>query len=235
MLWKKEDPKKKEKPLPLPGEYLSSVCEVKTVKNELVATGTITEITPEYIQIADRGNTMVGLRFGSVVKVNIFNSRLGYRVLEGKVYLSTQQFLRLVELNILLDREQRGAFRVRTSIRGKLFWPGKPAAAEPGAASPAEAAISGTGLSVTVEDLSVGGALLRGEERIFGGGDQLVLQFMPVNLMLQLNGVIRRVESQEDGTVRYGFEFQDIPDAQQDALCAYLFQRQREQINQRRR
>lgn len=234
MLWKKEPPKEKEKPLPLPGEYLSSVCEVKTVKNELVATGTITEITPEYIQISDRGNTMVGMRFGSAVKINIFNSRQGYRVLEGKVYLSTQQFLRVVELNSLLDREQRSAFRVRTTIRGKVFWPGKPAASEPGPSS-GEVPVAGSGFPIVVEDLSVGGALLRGEERIFGGGDQLVLQFMLVNLMMQLSGVVRRVEQQEDGTVRYGFEFQDIPDAQQDALCAYLFQQQREQINQRRR
>lgn len=219
MLWKKEAKKKKD-PLPISEEYLSSVCEVKTISNELVATGAITEITPDYIQISDRGSTMLALRFGSTVKINIFNSRLGFRVLEGKVYLSTQQFLRVVELNSLLDREQRSSFRVRTNIRGKVFRAG-------------ELSRSVQGTPIVVEDLSVGGALLRSSER-FGRGEHLVVQFMLVNLMMQLGGVVCRVGAEENGSTKYGFAFDAIPEAQQDALCAYLFRRQREQLNQRR-
>lgn len=221
MLWKKAQKKESEKPLPIPGEYLSSVCEVKSMTNELVATGAVTEITPEYIQITDRANSMVSLRFGTKVKISIFNSRLGFRVVEGKIYVSNHEFMRIVELTSLLEQEQRASFRVRTTIRGKVFQPGEPM-------------VTGGGISILIEDLSLGGALLRSSES-FSRGERLTLQFTLEHLVLQLAGDIRRVKPQENGATEYGFAFDEIPEAQQDALCAYLFRRQREQLNNQRR
>lgn len=221
MLWKKAQKAQPEKPLPIPGDYLSSVCEVKNMTNELVATGAVTEITPEYIQITDRTNSMIALRFGTKVKVSIFNTRLGFRVVEGKIYVSNHEFMRIVEINNLLEEEQRTSFRVRTTIRGRVFQKG-------------EAMVASGGIGILIEDLSLGGALLRSSEN-FSRGEQLTLQFTLEHLVLQLVGNICRIKRLENGVTEYGFAFEEIPEAQQDALCAYLFRRQREQLNSQRR
>jgi hypothetical protein len=216
MLWRKNS-KKKERPLPLPEEYISSVCEVKTKGNDLIVTGAITDITPDYIEIADRTNAMLVVSLGLTVKINIINNRLGNRVLEGKSYVSTSHFLRVVELRSISNREQRLSFRVRTNIRGKI------------------SRVRGGGVPMVVEDLSIGGARLRCSER-FVKGDKLFVQFMLANLMMELPIIVRHVKTAENGSVEYyGVEFESLPEAQSDALCAYLFQRQREQIAQSRR
>ena len=44
--------------LPIPQEYKSSICEIKTLENELIAAGIIREITDEYIEITAKSGTM---------------------------------------------------------------------------------------------------------------------------------------------------------------------------------
>mgnify|MGYP000892613451 CR=1 FL=1 len=107
--------------LPLPIEYIASVCEIKTLANELVATGTIQEITPEYIEVSDKTGFMSITPYGIPVKMNVFNSKNGFRVLAGKVYTSNPKFLRIVDVITLLDCERRHFFRVEVNMIAQIL------------------------------------------------------------------------------------------------------------------
>lgn len=217
--------------LPLPETYINSICEIKTLENDLVATGVIAEITPDYVQIKDKTGSMAVVSYSTIVKINVFNFRLGFRVLVGKVYLSTMDFIRLIEITSLLDYERRNFFRVETNIRATIERPRKKdeQTAEQGEQGEEQETIT---ITVRVRDLSLGGVLFFSDEN-FSIGDEFAIKLHIGHLNTTLPCVLRRVK-QVDQTYRYGCEFVGLTEAQNGALCAFVFQRQREQINKTR-
>ena len=112
--------------MPIGNEYAQSVCEIKSMDNALVAIGRIKRVTEEYIRIYNGKNELRVLNFGEELKINIFNTKLGFKVVVGKVYTSTEGELSVADVSILTDRERRNFFRVdmeyeseRTQIQGK--------------------------------------------------------------------------------------------------------------------
>lgn len=104
----------------IPSEYVSSICEIKTMNNNLVATGMVTEITEEYIEISIKSGVMTKIRYGSEVKINVFNSRLGFRVLVGSVYTSSRDFVTIMDIASILDYERRHFFRVDIDLKAEI-------------------------------------------------------------------------------------------------------------------
>lgn len=204
--------------LPLPENYNHSICEIKTLENDLVATGVISAITDEHIQIKDKSGDMSIVNYGEMVKINVFNFRLGFRVLVGKVYLSTKEFIRVVEITSLLDYERRNFFRVETNLKGSI--------------KRTEAARDEDPVEVRIRDLSLGGAMIACKETL-EIGERMTLRLRIGHLNAELPCSICRIgqEAARDNLIRYGCEFDNLSEAQNGALCAYVFQRQREQIN----
>ena len=72
--------------LPISYEYEYSICEIKTKENVLLAVGMIKEIGEDYIKISEKNNNSLQLvRCGTEVKINIINSKHGFRALSGEV------------------------------------------------------------------------------------------------------------------------------------------------------
>lgn len=202
----------------LPFEYNSSVCEIKTMTNELLATGVISQITPEFVEITGRTGAMPTLSYRDEIKLSIFNHQHGFRVLTGMVYISNRKFMRVFEITNILDYERRNFFRLDTSLNAKviLF-----KADDPDSELPK--------VPVIVNNLSLGGALL-----------QTTFELEPeemIQLHLPINGKtcvftcrIHRVDQKDSDSWMCGCEFLDYSDAQSDVLCSYLFQCQREYL-----
>lgn len=208
----------------LPAEYINSICEVKTMSNDLFATGVISEITAEYIAIEDKSGSMTAARYGTELKVNVYNSRMGFRVLVGKVFISNDQFIRLVEVISLLDYERRHFFRVETNIRAHI----RPYTGRPDL----KGNDGGERMKVMVKNLSLGGALILSDVEL-REGSKLVLELNLTRRSCAFSGIVRRTVENDSGIFLYGCEFFDTSDLNTNALCAYVFQRQREQIHKK--
>lgn len=206
--------------LPIPIEYLNSVCEIKTMENGLIAAGVIAQIEEDYVQINEKNGFFPLLSYGTMLKVNIFNSKIGFRVIIGSVLSTSIRFIKLVDVSSLLDYERRNFFRIETDQPACLV----------------EEQPDGSCnilCSIIVRDLSLGGVLFETdldagpfslEQRI-----SLKLKLTRMSLILPLR--IKRIIPDNGKKSQYGCEFDGISDAQTDAICTYIFQRQRERLN----
>ncbi|GHU52105.1 hypothetical protein FACS1894132_01020 [Clostridia bacterium] len=114
--------KKKDKvQSPLSSDYLMSVCEIKTMENELMSTGKIEEITAEYIKIVKKTDVLKTLRTGARIKVNVFNTKKGFRVILGTVFTSTTEFMKIVDIVELADHDRRQFFRVNLELTAFVY------------------------------------------------------------------------------------------------------------------
>lgn len=199
----------------LPIEYKSSVCEIKTLQNELLSTGIISAIDPEYLEISGRTGIMPLLKFRDEIKLSIFNHKYGFRVLNALVYISNRKFMRVFDTQSILDYERRNFFRVDTHINAEiLLFRGK----DLKDSVPKE--------SVVVCNLSLGGAKLL--TKIELEEDEIFQLHLPINGKdCVFTCRVHRVESKNPGTWLCSCEFLEYSDKQSDVLCAYLFQCQR--------
>ena len=73
----------------IPAGYEGSVCEIKTTENTFITTGRISSVSEDKIKLHIKSKAFRSVPFGFRVKINIVNSKLGFRVIEGKVYTET--------------------------------------------------------------------------------------------------------------------------------------------------
>lgn len=203
-------------------EYTSSMCEIKTMENELIATGILSEITKDQIEIVAKVGNMPIAEFGTQVKVNIYNSKLGFKVLTGQVYTSSYHFIRLMELDFLVDYERRHFFRVDISMRTNIKLAENEETDKDIQPIPVEVtniSLSGVGF-ITAEKLE--------KDKIYS----IVFKMMRKTCDLQFT--IAREFCLRDGSFQYGCQFEQMSTMDGDILCAFIFERQREQISRQR-
>ncbi|MDO5601281.1 MAG: PilZ domain-containing protein [Oscillospiraceae bacterium] len=201
----------------VPKEYEGSVCELKSMENELIATGVVGEITEDYVRIDARANPIPMQRYGIMLKVNVFNSREGFRVLVGKVYAASTRFLKLIEVTSLLDYERRNFFRIEADQPAWIVKKNE------------ETDEWEDAQRVSIRDISLGGVLLEWPDGEMKTGAHIFLRLKLGRFNQVVECVICRTEDRA-GVPYYGCEFQALSMPQSDAICQYIFQRQREQI-----
>lgn len=208
--------------LVLQKEYESSVCEIKTMENALIATGRLKEIAPKYIKIANKNKDLMIVDYGTLIKINVFNAKLGFRVLVGNVYTSTKGEISIVSVVSLVDHERRNFFRVDMNQEAKAVFREKPT----------ERRTMET--KVTIKDMSLSG--VRFESRYdFQPNTIVVIETIlnkrhPSNLKCK---VVRLIGERKNDRGQYGCElvYDDTNHDDTDALCSFLFLKQREFLN----
>lgn len=227
--------------LPIPQQYIGSMCEVKSMENEFLSAGRIIKIDHDALEIsAGEGGFMQLLQYRVPVKLFILNAKLEDKILVGLTYLSTDNFLRVEDVRSLSDFERRGAFRVNSGVPGKIFTIMSEAARrafdqrlEQLSPEEADALLESTFLDVRVADISLSGVRLQ-SPRPLKPGERYGLEFTPLKENLMFFMEVRRIIKMPDDSVNYGCSFFDVPERQMDALCRDLFQLQRLEKNRRR-
>lgn len=216
--------------------YVSSACEIKTINNELFATGYISEVNEDQVTIRDRYGQLPISEYGRIVKVCVYNYQLGFRVLVGKVYTSTNDFIQVVEVIPLIEYERRNFFRVSVNIPGTVRRRASDAEEEeqelfPGIIPPT---VDVTPHQVVIRDISLGGVLVETRED-FGEGEKLRVSFKMRQTDAHFKCVSRRkITPEGESILRIGCEFEALNNALSSELCAFIFQKQREQIDKRK-
>lgn len=212
--------------MPISNEYRNSLCEVKSPQNELITTGTLGEVDELYLTIRDERKSLPMLSYKTSVKINIFNQDLGFKVLVGKVYISTREFMKISDIYNILDYERRQFFRIQIKLAGVLEMP---VPQEEGDLEEPQI----RQVQAKVLDLSLKGMLTLCEEPL-RMGQEFVVVLRLNSTECRFKSVVRRIETSDRHPPRYGCEFLGVRDPEQRYLCMFLFQAQRQQINQRR-
>ena len=83
--------------------------------------GTLHRIKTSFIDISSTRNELPVISYNLFVKVEVYNARLGFRVLIGRVYISNQELIRIIDLNEATNDERREYFRISTRRDGIIF------------------------------------------------------------------------------------------------------------------
>ncbi len=227
--------------LALPQEYINSLCEIKSLANDLLAVGKIIKIDDEALEIAaSEGDRMLLIEYRLPVKIFVHNSKQGSQVLMGITYLSTENFMRAEEVRPLQAFERRGAFRVNLNVNGRLF-PVLSAAQQQefdqklAEASPEEVEklLDSSFIEVRIADVSLTGVRLISSTPLHPG-ENYYIEFTPLEIPMEFCLTVKRVIRELGTEVHYGCRFLDFSEKQLDILCRDLFQLQRLEKNRRR-
>lgn len=212
--------------LPIAEEYESSLTEVKSMENDLLATGYIHRITSDYIELVNPDEQMYLIPYDTRVKLSIFNSKLGFQILAGKVYLSTAKLLRIVEISSLGGYEKRTYFRLNVNMPA-MMCPFSEQAEEGDSEAQPEP------ISITVENISLGGLSFRSDKYLQVGDKVIVDLELPTGPM-SFHCEIRRANMRSDAPHSYGCRFFDCDDKQIDVLYKFIFQKQIAMLRKRK-
>ncbi len=199
----------------IPREYEGSLCEIKTSENTFITTARLSAVSPDRVKCHIKGKAFRSVRFGTRVKVNIINSKLGLRVIEGKVYTYSFGTLTLTETVCLVESERRKTFRVDMNMTVRAVY-------ENGFTSRSDSA------EITIKNMSINGVKFTSPQH-FDMGTKL-------NFRLELSRrnaadigctVIRRGSEASGGQMSYIARLTGT-NGSEDEICAYLLQKQGE-------
>lgn len=199
-------------------DYLYSLCSVKSMSGELLATGRISDVTPDYVELMDPEDRLPLVPYNTTVHISIFNEKLPSYFGVGRAYISTDDLLRIVEYADINNYERRSAFRVRVKLKGKLWLLGDDLTDRE----------KGLVLPIEVKNLSLTGLFFQVKRELVIGQKVRVMVTLPWDYF-QFECRVRRVLTRER-EVGYGCSFEELSRPMADKLCAYLFRVQGEQI-----
>lgn len=202
--------------------YVGALCEVHTLKNVLLAAGRICRIKGESLEITGDSNDMPIITYNTPVKITVYHAGSKLKVLVGQVYLSNHELLSIVDVINFVDYERRRYFRLDVSVSAYALVPVR------------EGEEATERLPVHIQNLSLCGLLLEGEYP-WKQGDGIKLELPFCGLGVLVDGIVRRIQEQESGRLAYGVEFIGLDDKTEQKICAFLFQKQREQLHKVRR
>ena len=126
--------------------YRFALCELRTQGNDLLTKGKIIKIGPDFLEITNNLGSFSLIRYEHNVKVLVNHHALEPLVIEGRLYIPTMEFFRVIDTRTLMEGEQRNFFRVNVNLE-------------------ATASIENRGggsirnMACTLQDLSLNGAL----------------------------------------------------------------------------
>lgn len=94
--------------------YVGSSCVIKAKNNDLISMGVLHRIGKNFIDVGSSRNELPGIPYNLLIKLEIYNTQLGFKVLMGRVYLSSPKLVRIVELSEATNDERREYFRIST-------------------------------------------------------------------------------------------------------------------------
>lgn len=216
----------------LTADYEGCVCEIKTMQNDLLATGIVNLIEEDGIEIIGiDGEKLPLLHYNLPVKFTIFNNAAGFLMLAGTVYISSDWLLRIADPEELQNFERRMFFRINVETMARM----RPIPNKEMTNEAIEATIEP--IEVKLRDVSLGGFLFESAD-IYRMGDQFLVEFTLVSVLRKFRcGVKRNAGESVVGFRRfnrYGCTYLEPTTAQQDSLCRDLFYLQRVELKKKR-
>ena len=206
----------------LPGEYEGSVCEIRTVDNTFICTGRISSIESDKIKITVKSRQFKSIPFGFRIKINVISSKMGLRVIEGKVFTYTLGTVTITDIKSIVEGERRKYFRVDMNMTSNAFF---------------ENSFTGkiTGTQIIIKNMSLNGIKFASRSHFdMGAVVNFNLQISHRKNMELTCTVIRRGNDGVNGYMSYIGRILNSSEHEDD-VCSFLLQKQGEMINNTKR
>ena len=210
--------------LPISEQYLRSICEIKTLENRLLGTGTLSNITDGTIQIRKDTEGLPTLHCGTLVKIYVCHQTMELKVLIGKIYLSSPELIQMVNVQNLTDFERRNFFRLSLNIHTQAY------PMQEGELPDESVQL----FQISITDLSLSGFFVRSKKNL-NIGDCFVATLPLTDARVSFACKVQRCQKVNGRLNGYGCAFLDNSSRQYDQLCKYIFEMQREEIKRSRR
>jgi hypothetical protein len=191
----------------------------------LLAIGYIQQIFDEVLVIGEKKHSLHTIKVNTNVKISIFSSKQGFRVLLGTVYTSSPSLMKIADVRAIVDKERRNYFRVDMQVPVDIYL------------DIMDTIDESNRKEGTIMDMSLNGFMLQIKEEIGARRDvwaEFELRGKKCSIQCRIS---REIQCDIKGTYRYGCEFMSTErgkDSQRDLICSYLFQVQRDILNRRR-
>lgn len=211
-------------------DYVGCACEVKTMDNDLLMVGkiraVISEDSGQALEIVSSdGEELPTAAYGIPVKLNIFNSKLGFLGVGGRVYITHNTFWRINDISTLGVSERRGYFRIKVHTYAEVTGPSK--ANEIKSYKCLVTSVSLSGLLMAIED----------DSSYFREGTDLEVRGLRVGESPESFNVkceVRRIDENQAIGKLYGCQFVEMKTKETDRLCQEIFAKQRQDIQKKR-
>jgi hypothetical protein len=203
---------------PSRGSYEGSVCEIKTIDNTFLTTARVLLFTSDKIKLEVRSRALKSVAFGSRLKINIINSKLGFRAVEGSVFTYSFGELTLTDIYSLAESERRKSLRVYMNTAARAVFDSE----IPGKKSHAE---------IIVKDMSINGVKFTSRHHFDMGTDlTFTLDLGRRKYMDVYCTVIRRGSDNSGESMSYIARL-DNAAGREEEICSFLLQKQGELYN----
>lgn len=210
----------------LPEGYVNSSCVIKTKKNDLLTMGTINKVRDTFIDISDTRNEFPEIAYQMPVKVEIYNSRLGFRVLIGSIYISSKKLIRIIDLKEATNEEHREYFRI--TVREEVFIYNQSTNLNYRDTDIQEGEAE-LGLTVELVDVSLGGILIKSKMEL-QTGSSFCIKLPSIGADNLYKCIVRRQVVFNNADVGVGCEFMDMSVLQEDLLYRFILKSQNTQL-----
>lgn len=209
--------------LPISYEYESSICEIKTKENVLLAVGMIKEISEDYIKISEKNdNSLQLITCGTEVKINIISAKNGFRALSGEIFTSTRKEMKITNVIELINRDRRNFFRVDLDMEALVIF------------DKHNDSDFSDKIPVIIKDMSLCGLRIEVNYDIEADSVAMVELVLKGKTLCYQCRIIRLINRDDSNLSQYGCEFLFNKYDDRDAIWSYLFQKQSEQLRQKR-
>ena len=206
---------------PIDERYIGNTCELRSFANELIGIGVIREVGEDYITIGARDSELRLFNTFQKIKLNIFNSKVGFTVIICEVLASTRKMLRVVSPIKIVDHERRQGFRVSVDLHARI-------------SVSKDKLMRGESEDlqvVWIKDMSICGLKIHSDKKYILG--QVVWLTFDLDDRTKLTVKAQFVRGTEvdgeDDMNEYGIKLLFEKEEDSDKLCSYLFKAQREQ------
>lgn len=197
--------------LQLAKEYTGASCVIKTIKNDLLTMGVLQTIKGSYIDISNARNELPEMPYNMPVKIEIYNSQIGFKVILGKVYISSHKLARIIDICEATNDERREYFRINISGEGYIY------------------INRDEDYEVELVDISLNGVLFKCLKE-FQIGEMFSIRIPAVGQAEAFGFIIRRLTSFQQDYNGYGCEFTSLTSIQEDMLYKYMLKAQNDQL-----
>ena len=205
--------------------YVGSSCVIKAKNNDLITMGVMHRIGKNFIDIGSSRNELPSIPYNLLVKIEIYNTQIGFKVLIGRVYLSSPKLARVIDLNEATNDERREYFRISTRDTGVIY----NCMRGDDILDMEEESTDYNGLKVHLVDISLGGLMFRSRE-VFKVNDRFNIVIPAMGDPMLFTCEVRRSVDRPDGEFGYGCEFMEMATKQEDLLYRYILKRQSDQL-----
>ena len=205
----------------IPNEYEGSICEIKTTDNTFITTARVASLASDKVKVSVKNRAVKSLAFGTRIKINIINSKLGFRAVEGSVFTYSFGELTITDVYSIAESERRKSLRVYMNTSARAVFDSE----IPGKKSHAE---------IIVKDMSINGVKFTSRQHFDMGTDLLFTLDLGRRKYMDINWTVIRRGSESGSEGLSYIARLDNPAGREDEICSFLLQKQGELYNMSR-